>query len=193
MLLVITNVFLVRHAHSVYTPDELHRPLSERGVSDANKVTEQLKHEEITVCVSSPYQRAIQTIEGISQIQNLKIIIEDDFRERLLSGTPVEDFASVINKVWENPSFCLEGGESNLMAQERGVRALHKVIKSYAGENIVIGAHGNIMILIMNYFDPRFDFTAWQQLDMPDIYKLSFNNMELIEITSAWKREKSSK
>lgn len=47
VLLVITNVFLVRHAHSVYTPDELHRPLSERGVSDAKKVTEQLKSEEM--------------------------------------------------------------------------------------------------------------------------------------------------
>jgi 2,3-bisphosphoglycerate-dependent phosphoglycerate mutase len=45
VLLVITNVFLVRHAHSVYTPDELHRPLSERGVREAKKVTEQLKSE----------------------------------------------------------------------------------------------------------------------------------------------------
>ncbi|MBP1905149.1 2,3-bisphosphoglycerate-dependent phosphoglycerate mutase [Paenibacillus turicensis] len=186
-----TNVFLVRHAHSVYTPDELHRPLSERGVSDAKKVTEQLKGEGITVCISSPYQRAIQTIEGISQVKNLKIIIEEDFRERLLSGIPVEDFASAMNKVWENPSFCLEGGESNLVAQERGVGALHNVIKAHAGENIVIGTHGNIMILIMNYFDPSFDFTAWQQLDMPDIYKLSFNDVELIEITSVWSREKS--
>lgn len=186
-----TNVFLVRHAHSVYTPDELHRPLSERGVSDAKKVTEQLKGEGITVCISSPYQRAIQTIEGISQVKNLKIIIEEDFRERLLSGTPVEDFASAMNKVWETPSFCFEGGESNLVAQERGVRALHKVINKYTGENIVIGTHGNIMILIMNYFDPSFDFTAWQQLDMPDIYKLSFNDAELIEITSVWSREKS--
>jgi 2,3-bisphosphoglycerate-dependent phosphoglycerate mutase len=44
----------------------------------------------------------------------------------------------------------------------------------------------------MNYFDPRFDFTAWQQLDMPDIYKLSFNNLELMEITHVWNREKST-
>lgn len=154
---------------------------------------EQLKSEGITVCISSPYQRAIQTIEGVSQAENHEILIEDNFRERLLSGTPVDDFASAMNKVWENPSFCFEGGESNLVAQQRGVKALFNVIKKYVGQNIAIGTHGNMMILIMNYFDRRFDFTAWQQLDMPDIYKLSFNDMEFIEITSVWSREKELK
>lgn len=34
-----TNLYLVRHAHSVYTPDERNRPLSERGCLDAKKVS----------------------------------------------------------------------------------------------------------------------------------------------------------
>ncbi|MNC81660.1 hypothetical protein D3C75_1348610 [compost metagenome] len=55
----------------------------------------------------------------------------------------------------------------------------------------MIGTHGNIMILMMNYFDKKFDFAAWQQLDMPDIYKLSFAGKELIQIQSVWGREKA--
>ena len=33
-----TNIYLVRHAHYLYTPDELNRPLSEKGytVSERN-------------------------------------------------------------------------------------------------------------------------------------------------------------
>lgn len=188
---MITNVYLVRHAHSVYTPDELHRPLSERGVVEARQVVKLLQHENINVLISSPYQRAIQTIEGLSTIQNQQIIIEEDFRERLLCSHPVEDFAAAMNKVWKEPLFCFEGGESNFIAQHRGVTALHNVLQGYAGKNIAIGTHGNIMILMMNYFDKRFDFEAWQQLDMPDIYKLSFAGMELIEIKSVWSREEA--
>ena len=38
-----TNLYFVRHAHSTYSSDELGRPLSERGLVDARKVTEILK------------------------------------------------------------------------------------------------------------------------------------------------------
>lgn len=34
-----TNLYFVRHAHSTYTPDELGRPLSEKGIQDARMVT----------------------------------------------------------------------------------------------------------------------------------------------------------
>ncbi|MCC2441947.1 histidine phosphatase family protein, partial [Bacillus paranthracis] len=35
---MLTNLYLVRHAHSTYTPEELKRPLSEKGLKDAYKV-----------------------------------------------------------------------------------------------------------------------------------------------------------
>lgn len=183
-----TNIFFVRHAHSIYSPDELNRPLSERGEMDASTVTELLKTERIDILISSPYKRAIQTIEALAPVIKSAIIIEADFRERLLSNHPV-DFASAITKVWEDKSFAWEGGESNIIAQKRGVRALKNVLRQYKGKNIAIGTHGNIMVLIMNYFDSRFDFSFWQKLDMPDVYKLSFDdNLRLIEVKRMWHR-----
>lgn len=185
---MITNLYFVRHAHSIYSADELNRPLSERGKEDASKVTELLKNENINVLLSSPYKRAIQTIEGLSEIIGVEIVMEEDFRERLLSEVPVDDFESAIAKVWEDYSFSWEGGESNLVAQNRGIRALEKVWTQYEGKNIAIGTHGNIMALIMNDLDQKFDFTFWKKLDMPDIYKLSFVNQRLIEVTRIWDR-----
>jgi len=185
---LITNLYFVRHAHSTYSTDELNRPLSERGEEDARKVTRNLKNESISVLISSPYKRAVQTIEGLAGMCAVEIVIEEDFKERLLSKKPIDDFDSAIAKVWEEYSFYWEGGESNIIAQNRGVRALDKVLERYEGKNIAIGTHGNIMVLIMNYFDKRFDFTFWKQLDMPDIYKLSFDNRRLIEVNRVWDR-----
>lgn len=58
-----TNIYFVRHANSSYSTDELNRPLSEKGINDAKKVTELLSHENISKVISSPYKRAIQSIE----------------------------------------------------------------------------------------------------------------------------------
>lgn len=183
-----TNLYLVRHAHSTYSIDELNRPLSERGLADAQRVISLLLHENINTLISSPYKRAIQTIEGLAVPLNLNIVIEEDFKERMLSGEPVSNFDMAIKRVWEDFSFAWAGGESSLVAQNRGFRALCKVLKQYEGCNVVIGTHGNIMVLIMNALDQRYDYSFWKQLDMPDIYKLSFDEDHLIGVQRIWSR-----
>lgn len=183
-----TNLFLVRHAHSVYTPDELGRPLSERGFSDIPKVNEILTSENIDIVISSPYKRAIQTVEGIAAHIDKEVEILEGFKERLLSADSVEDFNHAITKVWDDFSFSLKGGESNNMAQARGVETTYTVLDKYKGKNVVIGTHGNIMVLIMNYFNSQFDFPFWKKLDMPDIYKLSFDGKELKSVSRLWER-----
>ena len=183
---MLTNLYFVRHAHSSYTPDELGRPLSERGFADANTVTELLKRETIDHVISSPYRRAIQTVEGIARYINKEIEIVDDFKERLLSQEPVENFSLAIAKVWEDFDFSWEGGESGNIAQKRGVHAVLQVLENNAGKNIVIGTHGNIMVLIMNYFDSSYGFEFWRKLEMPDIYKLSFDQKKLVHVKRIW-------
>lgn len=177
-----TNLYFVRHAHSIYTPDELGRPLSERGFNDANIVTALLKNEAIDAVYSSPYKRAIQTVEGITKYIGNEIKIIDDFKERILAERPVEDFTEAITQVWEDYEFSWAGGESNRVAQKRGVNAALDVLESNKGKNVAIGTHGNIMVLIMNFFDSKFGFEFWNQLEMPDIYKLSFERQELHDV-----------
>ncbi|WP_026678396.1 histidine phosphatase family protein [Fictibacillus gelatini] len=181
-----TNLFFVRHAHSVYTPDELERPLSDKGLLDAKRVADCLKSKNIEVAISSPYKRAIQTIKGVADHFHLKIQIEPGLRERKLSKEPVSDFQTAIRKVWEDPEFCFEGGESNMVAQKRGIGAILKILRTYEGKNIVLGTHGNLMVLIMNYFDPQYDFAFWQSLQMPDIYQLTFSGESLAAVKRIW-------
>ncbi|MDQ0268352.1 histidine phosphatase family protein [Cytobacillus purgationiresistens] len=184
--MILTNVCLVRHAHSVYTTDELDRGLSKQGFKDAEKVSDLLSGLDADAIISSPYNRAIQTVQGIAKKNKKAIIINEDLRERLLSPEKTADFNRLIHKVWENPSFYVEGGESNEVAQRRGIAAFQTVLSNFHGGNIVIGTHGNIMTLIMNYFDAQYDFKFWQTLSMPNIYQLTFDQDQLINVHRIW-------
>lgn len=183
-----TNIYLVRHAQSIYTPDELNRPLSENGFKDAEKITEVLLTEDIGVVLSSPYKRAIQTVEGAAKNAKVEIIIEEGFKERKITETSVEDFDSAMIKLWTNYDFVFEGGESNLEAQKRGIESLSKVLSKYSGKNIAIGTHGNIMVLIMNFFDDLYGYDFWKNLSMPDIYKLKFEDNKFIGAEKVYKK-----
>jgi 2,3-bisphosphoglycerate-dependent phosphoglycerate mutase len=187
---MLTNLYLVRHAHSTYTPEELKRPLSEKGLKDAYKVKELLREENIDHVISSPYlKRAIQTVEGIALTLGREIQIVDEFKERKLTKEDVNDFEQAIRKVWDNPDFfSWEGGESNKSAQQRGIKGIEMALDKYEGKNVVVGTHGNIMVLMMNYFDEQYDFEFWKKLAMPDIYKLSFQKKKtLVNCIRIWK------
>lgn len=181
-----TNIYFVRHAHSIYTPDELNRPLSEKGYVTSNRVTDLLSQENIDCIISSPFKRAIETVEGIAHFYNKDIIIDERFRERVLSKGAIEDFDKAIYKVWADFNFFFDGGESSYKAQMRGVYGIKEVLSKYPGKNIVIGMHGNIMALIMNYYNKKYDYFFWRNLNMPDIYKLTFKNEDLLDVKQIW-------
>ncbi|PFK59286.1 histidine phosphatase family protein [Bacillus thuringiensis] len=175
-----TTIYFVRHAHSTYTKEERERPLSEKGYLDAENVTRLLKDKQIDVVISSPYKRAIQTVQGIANTYKLLIQTEEDLRERLLSTEPVSNFNDAMQNVWEDWSFAYEGGESNDVAQRRAVICMQNILKQYEGKNIVIGTHGNIMVLLMNYFNSKYDLEFWKTLHMPDVYQLNFDKNRFI-------------
>ncbi|MGX5440251.1 histidine phosphatase family protein [Bacillus thuringiensis] len=175
-----TTIYFVRHAHSTYTKEERERPLSEKGYLDAENVTRLLKDKHIDVVISSPYKRAIQTVQGIANTYKLLIQTEEDLRERLLGTEPVSNFNDAMQNVWEDWSFAYEGGESNDVAQRRAVICMQNILKQYEGKNIVIGTHGNIMVLLMNYFNSKYDLEFWKTLHMPDVYQLNFDKNRFI-------------
>ncbi len=185
-----TTVYLVRHAHSVYTPDEYRRGLSEKGWTDQEMLTDLMKNEQVDVVFSSPYMRAIQTVEGIARHINREVHVIEALKERTLASGPVNDFNEAIASVWNNECFHLPGGESNENARQRGAQALINILHTYKGKSIVIGTHGNILVLMMSYFDQSYDVNFWRSLDMPDVYRLTFDGKTLCEVKQIWRRTK---
>ncbi|WP_068775907.1 histidine phosphatase family protein [Paenibacillus sp. FJAT-26967] len=186
-----TNLYFVRHAESVYAAGaERTRGLTEQGKQDAGRVRNLLMGEQIEILVSSPYERAAATIRELSHVLKIEVIIEEDLRERQLTGEGYEikseHFYMSKQKLYEEWDFSFPGGESSSQAQKRAVHVLNKLMNEFAGKRIVVGTHGDIMALMMNYFNPRYDYDFWRSTTMPDIYKLEFADKKLQEVTRLW-------
>ncbi|KMM36873.1 histidine phosphatase family protein [Guptibacillus hwajinpoensis] len=185
-----TEIYLVRHAHSTYTSDEYGRELSQKGREDQERLTNVMKNVTIDAVLSSPYMRAVQTVQGIADNNDLDIQLIEEFKERILAQEPVDDFNKAIETVWGDETVQLPGGESNEIARLRGVHAFKKVLQTYRGKSVVIGTHGNLMVLMMSYYDSQYDVSFWRELDMPDVYQLSFVGDTLRAVNRIWDREK---
>lgn len=184
-----TIIYMVRHAESPYTEgNERTRGLTLEGKKNAGKITELLKDEGINIIISSPYARAILTVEGLAEALELDIQIFEDLRERHFSDCIItdEEFMPAMKRMFDDPTYALPGGESNTVCQNRSVGVITYILEEYKGKKIAIGTHGNVMTLMMNYFDSTYGWDFLNQTKKPDIYKLFFKDLELKEVKRLW-------
>lgn len=184
-----TIIYMVRHGESPYNEgNERTRGLTPKGKVDIEKVTEILIGEGIDMIISSPYSRAILSVEGLAERLKLDIKVFEDLRERHFSSYIIEnaELMSSIGESFNDPSYTLPGGESNADCQKRAISILKSILQEHRGKKIAIGTHGLVMTLMMNHFDPAFGLEFLDQLKKPDIYKMQFEDLELEEVTRMW-------
>ncbi len=182
-----TMIYFIRHAESLYAEgQERLRGLSERGMVDALRVRTILQNESVEVFVSSPYERAVQTIKPLADAMHKEIIIVEDLRERTIGDIGGLSFPAAKQRVYQDFHLAFADGESSAVAQTRGVQALERLLEEYAGMVIALGTHGDIMTLIMNNYDREYGYKFWHSTTMPDIYRLVFEGRELIKAKRKW-------
>lgn len=186
-----TTIYMVRHAESPFVfGKEKERGLSEEGFIAAEKVARCLENVPIHYIASSSYTRAIQTVQPLANLKKLDIITYDELRERPIKGldykSPWKVIEEAIEKSFVDLDFALEGGESTYEAHKRAIPIVEKMIEDNYGKNIVIGTHGNIMTIIMKYFDQQYGYNFWKSTSKPDIYKLVFKEKKLMEVERVW-------
>ncbi|MGD6961226.1 histidine phosphatase family protein [Fictibacillus phosphorivorans] len=185
-----TIVYMVRHGDSPKEGNERTRGLTEKGYEDACRVTELLKDKKIDIVVSSPYRRSILTIEKIALHIRKEVEVIEGLRERVFSSSSnrLEDneLGPLLEKSFVDFNFSLEDGESNAACQKRAVQVLKELLHTYKDKNMVIGTHGAVMTLMMNYFDSSFDLNFLYSTTKPDIYRLAFNDEELVSVERVW-------
>lgn len=181
-----TKIYLVRHAESKYIPNDNNhsRPLTLKGKEDAKTLIEFFREFSIDKVYSSPYIRALHTVEGIAKDKSLNIELMNEFRERTVGNDYLdnEKFVEFAKSQWSDFDYYLDGGESLNMVQKRGIKGLKKVIKNNKNKNIIIGTHGTWLAVILNYFDDKYNYEFWKTLKMPDVFLLNFKEEELKEI-----------
>ncbi|MGN7356234.1 histidine phosphatase family protein [Paenibacillus sp. SAF-054] len=186
-----TILYLVRHADSAYTPGrERERGLSDQGFEDVHRVQELLRNEEMDAFYSSPYRRAVQTVNEAALAAGKQLVLVEDLRERSLAEEHFcvkgEHFQDMKKRLYDNFDDAYPGGESSAEAQRRGVQAILGILDRHAGHQVVVGTHGDIMTLILNHFDRSYGYDFWRSTSMPDIYKLEFEAQQLKRVTRCW-------
>lgn len=131
-----------------------------------------------------------KTVQYLAESKNLTIDEYEELIERPIKGLDYkasgDHLLEAIEKSFSDIDFALEGGESTRKAQERAIPVIHKLINDYYGKTIVIGTHGNIMTIIMNYYNKNYGYHFWNSTSKPDIYKLIFVQDQLQDIERIW-------
>lgn len=185
-----TVFYMVRHGESPKEGNDRTRGLTEKGYLDAQRVTDILKDEKIDTVVSSPYLRSILTVEKIAQQIGQEVLVFEDLKERIFSSEikrlADKELVQILEKSFFDSNFSLEGGESNADCQERAIKVLKELLDTLRNKKVVIGTHGAIMTLMMGYFDSTYDLNFLHSTSKPDIYRMEFNEQELLNVQRIW-------
>jgi 2,3-bisphosphoglycerate-dependent phosphoglycerate mutase len=172
-------VYLVRHCQA--TGQEPGAPLSAEGFQQAEQLAVWFADHAILRIVSSPYTRALQSVQPLAMQRGLVIETDERFRERTLCAEPLADWLERAADSYADLDLCLPGGESSRSAMARGVAALEEVLR-HGAFPAVVATHGNLLTLLLKHFDEAVGFEEWQRLTNPDIYCLRYEGgMALVE------------
>ncbi|PFC12806.1 histidine phosphatase family protein [Bacillus cereus] len=186
-----TYIYMVRHGESSKLEgSERTRGLTEKGSLDAHRVTDILKTEGIDTFISSPYKRAMLTIEKSADFYEKEVVVYENLKECMfLSEDKIisdKEVYPLVKKMFFDPDFALTEGESYKDCQRRVVKVLKEILMDFQGQKIVIGTHGLVMTLMMNYLDNQYGFEFLIHTSKPDVYKLEFNGEQLMNVERLW-------
>ncbi|WP_340372107.1 histidine phosphatase family protein [Peribacillus sp. FSL E2-0218] len=183
---MLKKIFIVRHCEAQGQPAE--SPLTEKGLKQAEYLVDFFSNEKIDRIISSPFLRAIQSVEPLSEKTNIKIEIDERLSERILSTMDLPDWYEKLKATFNDMELKFEGGESSQEAMNRIVNVAEEVFKR-GTENTVIVSHGNIISLLLKNYHSDFDFECWKNLINPDIFQINFINNE-VTLGRIWDEDK---
>ncbi len=174
------RLYFIRHCKA--EGQEENAVLTLEGEASANDLVSVLEKLQIDYLISSPFQRAIQTIQPFSFKAGLQIHTHEGLGERILSKEPLYDWLVQLKKTFEDKDLTFPGGESSREALDRILNVVNEVSGINSVKNVGIVSHGNIMSLLINHFDSTFGFDEWSRMKNPDIFLLEGSNISRVEI-----------
>ncbi|MDR4889751.1 histidine phosphatase family protein [Fredinandcohnia sp. QZ13] len=176
------NIYIIRHCEA--EGQEPEAPLTNNGLTQAADVAAFFEHRKVDRIISSPFKRAIQTIQPLAKEINIEIETNQQLAERVLSSINMPDWFEKLRATFEDFDLAYEGGESSREAANRILGVVDDVLKSDA-ENTILVTHGGLMSLLLNHYNKNFGFEQWRTLSNPDIYILKLN--QHISLERIWR------
>ncbi|WBB53573.1 histidine phosphatase family protein [Verrucosispora sp. WMMD573] len=185
-----TEIVLVRHARSVPPtadgPDDFTRPLTRDGLRQAQELAPALTELRPAAVWSSPYRRAIQTVQPTADALGLPVHTLAELREWDDGLAFTEVWESHYARSWAELSHARPGGESLAQLGIRAVAALRTLVRHHPGRIVVVGSHGTFICRALAGFGVPVDWAAARQMPMPAVYRLRFTNPRTSPEVSRW-------
>jgi 2,3-bisphosphoglycerate-dependent phosphoglycerate mutase len=152
------------------------RPLSDSGRTASGDLVELLAARGLGAIYSSPYRRAIETVEPLAAHLNLPIHEVEDLRERTLGSISDVPFVEAVAATFSDFDRVYPGGESSRSAQQRAVQAIDRITEAHSEGRVAVATHGNLMTLYLNALCHDVGFQFWRSLSLPDVYEVSWSD-----------------
>ena len=163
------TIYIIRHCKAFgQEPDA---SLTPEGEEQAERLATCLKDRGIETIVSSPFARAVATIRPLADQLQLHIHIEEQLSERVLSSEDLSNWMELLERTFSDLDMKLTGGESSREAMSRAVSVIRK-LQAHPANSIAVVTHGNLMSLLLKYYDDGIGYEDWKQLSNPDVYEL---------------------
>jgi 2,3-bisphosphoglycerate-dependent phosphoglycerate mutase len=178
------TIYLIRHCKA--DGQEPGAKLTSEGLEQAYKLADILYEKEIDYIISSSYKRAMATIEPLAQKTRQKINTDARLCERVLSSEILNNWQEKLYDSFQDLEMRLPGGETSLEAMERGISVIKDLIE-LPETRIAVVTHGNIMCLMLHYYNTKYGFDEWRNLTNPDVFELIIaNKTEAVYIKRIW-------
>jgi len=166
------KIYIVRHCEAIGQPPDSN--LTQKGFEQSLKLNQFFTNIQIDRIISSPFLRAVQSIQPTVNDKQLQLEIDTRLSERVLSSEVYPDWLTRLEETYNDLELKFIGGESSKEAIER-VLSLIEEILNHESEHTIIVTHGNLMSLLLMHFDSEFGFAQWKMLGNPDVYELNID------------------
>ena len=180
------NLYLIRHGKAAMEGSDRERVLDSDGIIQANslckKIKIQFQDQKIRI-ISSPFKRAMQTIEKLSQDMSASIEKSQSLEEVNIGKDQNLSKHQIIEKMWSDKNFKVQNGLSQSEHVDKIKDELNQILEDFYKNdyNLILISHGNSIGIILKYFlDTNFTFNDWKKISMPDMYCLSFDEKNKI-------------
>ena len=182
---VTKSIYLIRHCKA--EGQEPDAKLTREGLEQVDLLADFLAPKQIDYIVSSTYLRAIATIQPTALQRGLMINTDTRLCERVLSKENYSGWQEKLLETFYKPEMRLPGGESSKEAMERGISVLNDLIKM-PQKHIAVITHGNLLCLMLRYFDERYGFKEWESMSNPDVFEITLVQEKTeVSIQRIWK------
>jgi 2,3-bisphosphoglycerate-dependent phosphoglycerate mutase len=164
------QMYVIRHCEA--TGQAKDAPLTVTGFEQAKLLADCLQDSGVEQVICSPYLRAQQSIAPFAQRNDIPLRIDRRLSERVLSGSNLDNWMECLRQTFDDFDVSFNGGESSSHAMRRAVEVINELGTSES-KCIAVVTHGNLMTLLLRYFDARFGFDEWARLTNPDIFLVS--------------------